>query len=74
MTKKYYKYGQVKSYLDELQEKTNEWATLILNAKENYIRSMSNKLNDPLIAPKTCWSILSCFLNIGKSLQHHLYP
>ena len=30
MTKKYYKYGQVKSHLDELQEKTNECTALIL--------------------------------------------
>ena len=32
MTKKYYRYGQVKSYLDELQEKTDECTALILDA------------------------------------------
>ena len=54
MTKKYYKYGQVKSYLDELQDKTDECTALILDAKEKYdVRCMSNKLNDPLTAPKT---------------------
>ena len=46
MTKKYCKNGQVKSYLDELQQKTNECTAL--TAKEKYVRCMSNKLNDPL--------------------------
>ena len=53
----------MKSYLDELQEKTDEYAALILDAKERYVRCMSSKLNDPLTAPKTYWSILSRFLN-----------
>ena len=66
MTKKYYKYGQVKSYLDELQEKTDEFTAIILDAKEKYVRCMSNKLNDLLTAPKTYWSILNRFLNNGK--------
>ena len=66
MTKKYYKYGQVKSYLDELQEKTDEFTALILDAKEKYVRCMSNKLNDPLTASKTYWSILNRFLNNRK--------
>ena len=69
MTKKYYKYGQVKSYLDELQEKTDECTALILDAKEKYVRCMSNKLNDPsLTAPKTYWSILNRFPNNRKIL------
>ena len=66
MTKKYYKYDQVKSYLDELQEKTDECTALILDAKGKYVRCMSNKYNDPLAAPKTYWSILNCFLNNRK--------
>ena len=53
----------MKPYLDELQEKTDEYAALILDAKERYVRCMSSKLNDPLTAPKTYWSILSRFLN-----------
>ena len=65
MTKKYYKYGQVKSYLDELQEKTDECTTLIFDPKEKYVGCMSNKLNDPLTAPKVYWSVLSRFLNQG---------
>ena len=53
----------MKSYLEELQEKTDEYTALILDAKERYVRCMSSKLNDPLTAPKTYWSILSRFLN-----------
>ena len=34
MTKKYYKYGKMKSHLDELQEKTDECTVLILDAKD----------------------------------------
>ena len=33
MTKKYYKYGQVKSYLADMQEKTDECTASILDAK-----------------------------------------
>ena len=66
MTKKYYKYGKMKSHLDELQEKIDECTTLILDVKEKYVRCMSNKLNDPLTAPKTYWSILNRFLNNRK--------
>ena len=43
----------MKSHLDELQEKTDERTTLILYVKEKYVRSMSNKFDDPLTAPKT---------------------
>ena len=52
---------------DVLQEKTDECAVLILDAKEKYVRCMSNKLNDPLTAPKTYWSILHHFLNNRKT-------
>ena len=45
----------MKSYLDELQEKTDERTALILDAKERYVRCMSITLNDPLTAPKTYW-------------------
>ena len=61
MAKKYYKYGKMKLHLDQLQEKTGECTALVLDAKEKYVRSMSNKLNDPLTAPKTYWSILNRF-------------
>ena len=66
MTKTCYKYGQVKSHLDELQEKTDEYRALIADAKEKYVRCMSNMLNDPLTVFKTYWSILNCFLNNRK--------
>ena len=48
----------MKSHLDELQDKPNECTPLILEAKEKYVRCMSNKLNDPLTTPKTYSSIL----------------
>ena len=50
-----------------MQEKTDEYAVLILDATEKYVRCMSNKLNDPLTAPKTYWSILNRFLNNTKT-------
>ena len=59
MAKKYYKYGKMKLHLDQLQEKTDECTALVLDAKEKYVRSTSNKFNDPLTAPKTYWSILN---------------
>ena len=42
ITKKYYKYGKMKSHLDELEKKTDECTVLILDAKEKYVRCMSN--------------------------------
>ena len=38
MTKKCYKYGKMKPHLDELQEKTDEYTALKLDAKEKYVR------------------------------------
>ena len=43
MTKKYYKYGQMKLHLDALQEKIDECIALILDAKEKCVRCMSIK-------------------------------
>ena len=40
MTKKYYKYGKMKSHLDELQEKTYQYTTLILDAKESMLDAL----------------------------------
>ena len=37
MTKRYYKYDQMKSHLDQLQEKADECTALILDAKEKYV-------------------------------------
>ena len=66
MIKKYYKYGKMKSHLDELQEKTDECMALILDATEKYVRCIRNKLNAPLAAPETYLSILNHFLNNRK--------
>ena len=49
-----------------MQEKTDECTALILDAKIKYVRCMSNKLNDPLTAINTYWSILNPFLNNRK--------
>ena len=38
MTNKCYKYGKMKPHLDELQEKTDEYTALKLDAKEKYVR------------------------------------
>ena len=65
MTETCYKYGKTKSHWVELQEKTGE-CTAILDAKRKYARCISNKLNDPLTAPKTYWSKLNRFLNNRK--------
>ena len=54
----------MKSHLDELQEKTDECTAFVLDAKE--VRWISDKLNLPLRAPKTYWSILNHFLNNRK--------
>ena len=64
--KKYYKYGQIKSHLDELQEKTDECTARLLDVKEMYVRCTSNKLIDPLTASKKCYSTLNCLLNNRK--------
>ena len=56
----------MKSHLDELEEKTDECKPLILDAKKKYVRWLSDKLNDPLAAPKTYWSILNRFLKNSK--------
>ena len=64
MTKKHYKYSKMKSYVDELQEKTDKYTALIL--KEKYVRCMSNKLNNPLMGPKSYWSIMNDSLNDRK--------
>ena len=42
----------------------------ILDAKEEYVRCMSNKLNDPL-TPKTYWSILDLFLKNNNNYNNN---
>lgn len=52
---------------------------MILREKNNYFIRRSEKLNDPLLAPKTYWSILNEFLNNVKIptipslyIDHHI--
>ena len=58
-TKKYYKNGNMKSDLDKVIAKSNEYTEAISAAKDKYITQMCEKLNDPLTAPKTYWEILN---------------
>ena len=60
------KYGKIKSHLVKLQKKTDECTAFSLDAKEKYVRCMSNKLNDPLTAHKIYCSILNPVLNNKK--------
>ena len=55
----------MKSHLDKLQEKTDEFTALVL-AKEKYVTYMGNTRSDPLTSPKTYWLILNRFLNNRK--------
>ena len=40
------KYGRIKSHLVKWQEKTDECTVFILDAKEKYVRCMSNNSNN----------------------------
>ena len=44
---------------EKLQAKAAYFTEEILKAKNDYIRRMSSKLNNPIAAPKTFWSILN---------------
>ena len=55
LTKTYYKYGKRKSDFEKLIVKINECKENISAAKDKYIIQMCEKLNDPIIAPKTYW-------------------
>ena len=66
LTKTYYKYGKKKSDFEKLIVKTNECKTIILAAKDEYIIQMCEKLNDPITAPKTYWTIINRFLDNKK--------
>ena len=46
---------------DLLNNQANGSTRLIIQAKEKHIAKMSDKLDNPNIAPKMCWSIISRF-------------
>ena len=49
-----------------LDERANEYSNLINMSKERYLNTLGEKLNDPLLAPKTYWAILNRFLGKRK--------
>ena len=50
----------------KLSELSKSCTELIEHAKKTYTNNLSIKLNDPLLAPKTYWSILNRFLGKHK--------
>ena len=48
--------------LNNLNNHSKECSDLISSSKKFYFNNLSNKLNDPLVGPKTYWSILNGIL------------
>ena len=51
---------------DLLNDQASACTKLINQAKVNHVSKISTKLENPDTAPKTCWSIISRFLNKRK--------
>ena len=66
LTKAYYRSGQSEQTHNALTKKSKECTEMIIKEKSEYIRRMSQKLNDTLAAPKTYWTILNRFLHNKK--------
>ena len=49
-----------------LKSTTEEYSNLVSSSKEKYLSRLGAKLNNPLIAPKTYWSVLNNFLGKRK--------
>ena len=62
LTKSYYKNGQQKSDFDKVLENFADCTNKITQTKKDYINKMTEKLQNPLAAPKTYWAILSRLL------------
>ena len=62
LTKIVYKNGQRNSDHIKSLEKSEECASLISEAKKNYVLKMTSKLEDPTAPSKSYWSILNRFL------------
>ena len=54
-------------------EKSADCTTKITQAKNDYINKMTDKLQNPSTAPKTCWATLSRLLYNKKFQQYHHY-
>ena len=63
LSKKYFKGGKKDSDLVQINTSSNECTKSILEAKEKYVRQLSQKLIDPSTEPKTYWKIINRFAN-----------
>ena len=59
--------GKKESDLVQITVVSNECTKTILEAKENYIRYLSQKLSDPSTEPTTYWKIINRFINNKKT-------
>ena len=66
LTKSFYKNPSY-SLKELLNNKSTECFNLIVTAKENYQKEMTEKLDNPFTAPKAYWSILNNFLGKRKT-------
>ena len=64
-TKRFYKNSSDYNK-DLLNNQANECTRLIIQAKEKHIAKISAKFDNPNVAPKTYWSIISRLLNKRK--------
>ena len=62
LTKFFYKNGQKREYKKKLEAKAAYCTEQIVKAENDYPQRMTNKLNDPKVAPKTYWPILNRLL------------
>ena len=58
LTKKYFKCHKKESNLVQITASSNECTKTILEAKEKYIRHLSQKLSDSSTEPKMYWKII----------------
>ena len=66
LTKVFYK-NPSDSFKEVLMSKPTSCSNLIVTAKENYQKKMTEKLDNSFAAPKTYWSILNNFLGKRKA-------
>ena len=69
----YVKNGRSDVDKDELVRVTSLNSDVITKAKEKYLYSLGNKLNDPQTGAKSYWSILNKFLHKKKILLSHQF-
>ena len=67
LTKKHFKCSKKESDLIQITALSNECTKTILEAKEKYIRHLSQKLSDSSTEPKTYWKTINHFINNEKT-------